>query len=129
MIVTYKDKNAQGQTFTKEETLFAPQVIIQQQDIHRLYSLVMIDPDTSAPYFLHWMLINIDLGESTFQEIVSYYPPTPPKGTHRYIFYVLQQSGYIKMTAPKNRTRFSLQVWIHAHGLRIVDETRMRVLA
>ena len=128
MIVTYKDKNAQGQTFNKEETLFPPKVVIQQ-DIHRLYSLVMIDPDTSAPYFLHWMLINIDLGSSKSQEIVPYYPPTPPKGTHRYIFYVLQQPGYISMPAPNNRTRFSLQIWIHKYGLRIVDETRMRVVA
>jgi len=128
MLVTYQNRNAQGQTFTKEETLFQPDVNLMHKDKDRLYSLVMLDPDAGAPYFLHWMIININLGTSMGQEIVPYYPPTPPTGTHRYIFYLLQQPGSITMPITK-RNRFSLQSWIHTYGLRAVDDTHMRVRA
>ena len=36
--------------------------------------------------FTHWVFTRKGNDNNTYSEIVSYVPPSPPKGTHRYIF-------------------------------------------
>lgn len=127
LLITYNNDSIQGKIFTKEMTLHQPIAIIQT-DTRRFYTLVMVDPDAQTPYFLHWLTINIDVEHNTFDEIVSYFPPTPPSGTHRYFFYLLEQPRHIVIAKPK-RTWFSLQAFIHNYGLRAVEQVHMKVTA
>lgn len=70
----------------------APLLTINNSDINKTYLITMTDPDapngedrTSENFtFTHWVftMINGQIN-NTF---VSYYPPSPPKGTHRYQF-------------------------------------------
>jgi len=51
------------------------------------FTIVMVDPDASAKYHLHLLIINNNI------TVADYQPPNPPKGDkqHRYIFYLLRQ--------------------------------------
>ncbi|BCS83470.1 phosphatidyl ethanolamine-binding protein-like protein [Cotonvirus japonicus] len=62
------------------------------------YTIIVVDPDAPSPknpiykYFLHLLIINNN------ETIVPYKYPSPPKnsGLHRYYFYLMKQSNYLK---------------------------------
>lgn len=115
-------KNAKDQTFRKEDTLFQPSIVIQKEKTY-LYSVVMVHTDSSFPYFINWMVINISITKGTFNELVSYYPPTI---VTKYKFFLLKQSNVIKIEHIP-RPYFSLQTWIHKHRLQVIDICDMNV--
>ena len=68
--------------------------------------------------FLHWWVSNIVYENGKLknaEEWISYYPPTPPYGKHRYYFYLLEQQGYIKKNingiSETNRQPFYYELW------------------
>lgn len=58
-------------------------------------------------------------------QIVPYAPPTPPKGTHRYVFGVFEQpDGRLSgVKAPAARGKFHMQAFAKALGLELVGAT------
>jgi phosphatidylethanolamine-binding protein (PEBP) family uncharacterized protein len=51
--------------------------------------IVMHDPDAPTPSYLHWIALTDSNGQ--LQTITPYKPPTPPSGTHRYIFEIFHR--------------------------------------
>lgn len=127
MIITYRDINADGHVFSKEDTLFQPKVVITKCP-RNYYTLLMVDPDSTTLDFLNWMIVNISIKKHTVQEILPYYPPTPTTNEHRYFFYLLEQEGLITVPRPNKRTWFSLEKFIYTYRLRAVEDVTMRVL-
>ena len=61
----------------------------------KLSTLIMYDPDSIVPSWIHYLVINIPNGDISKGDVVlSYAGPAPPKdsGTHHYIFEQLEQS-------------------------------------
>ena len=69
-----------------------PQIIINNSDMNKTYLITMTDPDAPNGIenklgnftFTHWVFTQIN-GKIN-ETFLSYSPPSPPKGTHRYIF-------------------------------------------
>lgn len=57
--------------------------------------------------------------------MVPYAPPTPPKGTHRYVFAAFEQPGgrLSGVHAPTARGKFHTQSFAKAKGLELVGAT------
>jgi len=102
-----------------------PSYLLQNQIPNKYYTLMMIDIDAPShdnPIYspwLHWLIINIQ--NNSKNELIPYYPPTPPKGSgnHRYIFILYeQQIGQISNN--KNitkREKFKLDSFIKSNNL------------
>ena len=100
-------------------------------DPNELYTLIMIDPDGvdregNMPY-LHWWISNANA--YSVDEWVKYTPPRPPRGTHRYLFYLFEQYGEISMSPlvefPNTRENFDLSRWTRMFGLKL-NENRLK---
>tara|TARA_R100001163_G_C5068512_1_gene209072 strand:- start:23204 stop:23746 length:543 start_codon:yes stop_codon:yes gene_type:complete len=66
------------------------------------YTLVVVDPDSPDPKnpiykeWIQWMMVNIPKNKlNQGQTVLPYSSPTPPLGTHRYIFYLYDQMGKV----------------------------------
>lgn len=72
-------------------------------------ALVVSDPDAPRGTFLHWVLYDIPSSTTRLAEIppgareaansagrISWYPPCPPRGTHRYVFTVYALSSAVR---------------------------------
>lgn len=111
---------------TKDATQETPQLILPNI---RLSTLIMYDPDSPNPSYLHWMIVNIPDGNvSNGNTIISYAGPSPPEktGTHRYIFELLSQEYSI---LPRNikRSGFSLKNFIEDNNLRSIKKQMFKV--
>ena len=88
MEIKYKTILVQGQELTKDQTKNKPMI-----DIPTGMFLIMFDPDAptnqKGKSWIHWIV------DSEGNEYLPYYPPTPPSGTHRYIFRLLNQKPII----------------------------------
>ena len=115
-------QNAKDQTFCKEDTLLQPSIVIQKDHTY-LYSVIMVHTESCFPYFINWMMVNISVNNGTFTELIAYYPPIIAT---KYKFILLKQSSSIKLKRIP-RTNFSLQTWIHQHGLQVMDSCDMNV--
>ena len=108
-------------TMTQIEVKQNPRIVIQNPDSGKYYTVLMVDPDAPVGTFLHWIVANIQYGGSNVigaEEWVSYYPPTPPSGTHRYIFYLYQHSKPIQRPKViKNRAPFDVVAFIQELNL------------
>lgn len=93
----------------------------------KLYTLIMSDPDAPQADWLHWLIVN-DNGISK-TTLVEYAPPTPPSGTHRYIFYLCEQISPINLIVPPSRPKFNTTAFIKDNKLRIVDKVQFQVKA
>ena len=81
-----------GQQLTKEQTNSIPNITVNYPN--RIL-LIMLDPDApngqgnmNNKTFVH--LVQIYENGKLKKTLVPYYPPTPPKGIHRYITYIYQ---------------------------------------
>lgn len=83
--------------------------------------LLMSDPDAAAKSWLHWLITNIPGEASDITEgqvVVNYTGPSPPSGTHRYIFTLYEQpGGSIMINAPLERGNFQVQHFEERLGL------------
>ena len=89
------------------------------------YTLFMVDPDSPDPAnpmyreWVHWMLVNIpgnDINRAL--EVLPYQSPTPPRGTHRYIFYLYdQQNKLIPINLTYARQSFNRALFLWQNNL------------
>lgn len=72
----------------------APQITINNSDINKTYLITMTDPDAPNGLenklgnftYTHWVFTRKANDDKTYKEFVSYAPPSPPRGNHRYQF-------------------------------------------
>lgn len=89
------------------------------------YTLIMVDPDSPDPAnpvyreWVHWMLVNIPGNNiNQAQEVIPYQSPTPPRSTHRYIFYLYdQQNKLIPPYIAYPRQSFNRALFLWQYGL------------
>ncbi|XP_071901211.1 protein MOTHER of FT and TFL1-like [Coffea arabica] len=89
----------------------------------KFYTLVMIDPDDPSPSeptpreWAHWIVTDIPGGSIASQgkEILSYMPPHPQVGIHRYVVTLYRLEAPLGFLAPPNaRACFSTSVFARA---------------
>ncbi|KAJ3687549.1 hypothetical protein LUZ61_016713 [Rhynchospora tenuis] len=93
----------------------APRVEISGSDQSRLYTLVMVDPDSPSPSnpsnreYLNWLVTDIPEGSdvSFGNEIVPYEGPRPSAGIHRVAFVLFRQEVRQNVFAPGWRPNFN----------------------
>jgi phosphatidylethanolamine-binding protein (PEBP) family uncharacterized protein len=90
----------------------------------------MIDPDATAkPSWAHWILTNI-ASSVKYNTLLSYSPPSPPVGKHRYFFGLFEQTtGTIYPETPYSREGFNYIQFIDDNNLKLVTEKTIIVSA
>ena len=94
------------------------------------YTLLMSDPDAEAKSWLHWLITNIpgDGDISQGQLVVAYGKPSPPSGTHRYIFTLYEQpEGSIMVAPPQERGNFNVTAFEQQFGLQKMASRTVKV--
>ena len=108
---------------TKENTSMKPKIVLNPI---KLSTFIMYDPDAIEPSWIHYLVINIPNGDiSKGDEILSYKGPTPPSGTHRYIFEQLEQSN--PFTVSLRRSGFNISKFRTNYNLTQIDNKKMFV--
>lgn len=110
--VSFNDRRVVlGEDRTPTEVQSQPQVWWNGSKNNRLYFLFMIDMDTSAGEYAHWVVGNIpgnrvDLGDN----LAFFFPSAPPKdtGKHRYVFLWYEQLRRIDFSSFKPIPQFQM---------------------
>ncbi len=123
-----------GATLLPVQAVHMPTVTLEGSQPGRLYTLVMSDPDAPSPEhpthreWLHWIVTDIpggakDIAEGT--QVAAYMPPTPPKGTHRYVFTAMEQPGGDSRAVrpPMQRGGFRTRAFVKEGGMDVVGAT------
>ena len=130
--VQYGKENSNGKTLSKKNTVNQPTIVFEGEP-GKVYSLLMSDPDALEKSWLHWLLINIPGESYNIQEgqtVMSYGPPTPPSGIHRYIFTLYEQpAGSIMVAKPNERGNFNVRSFEQQYQLSPVVTRTVRVPA
>uniref|UniRef100_A0A383WGT2 Phosphatidylethanolamine-binding protein n=1 Tax=Tetradesmus obliquus TaxID=3088 RepID=A0A383WGT2_TETOB len=115
-----------GQHLGKAQAARAPTVEFAGAAGKR-HTLIMVDPDAPSPdnpamrEWLHWIVANIPAGGDVSKgfTVTEYAGPTPPRGTHRYIFLLYEQPEGVLLPAKQHeqRAKFHSDVWAKAHQL------------
>ena len=97
----------------------------------RLSTIIMYDPDSSVPSWLHYLVVNIPNGDISKGDIVvPYAGPSPPSGRHRYIFEHLQQvSPYSPTIDKSNRGGFDVITFKNQNNLSMRERQMFTVHA
>ncbi len=124
-IVQYEDINlsiCELKIIERNLVLKEPCIKLKQTKSDVYYSILMLDPDapngmnsSNNNTFLHWWISNISFDQNgkykEAEEWVKYMPPSPPKGKHRYYFYLLEHVSKIQKDRSinnENRVPFSI---------------------
>lgn len=96
-----------------------------------LKTLIAWDPDAPAgPAWLHWLVVNCEgTDPSSGTEVTPWSPPTPPSGTHRYIFGVFEQASLISISPPSHREGFDIEAFKASHSLTELARSGFKVKA
>jgi phosphatidylethanolamine-binding protein (PEBP) family uncharacterized protein len=113
----------------KNTTQKCPQLKFNMEP-NKQYTLLMFDPDAAAkPSWAHWILINIT-SSNNYTTLLSYSPPSPPVGKHRYFFGLFEQTtGTIYPEIPYSRAAFNYMQFIDDNHLKLVAEKTIIVSA
>nr|ANS56347.1 FT-like protein [Sciadopitys verticillata] len=103
----------------------APRVEIGGDDLRTFYTLIMTDPDAPSPSdptlreCLHWIVTDIPATTSASygRELVSYEPPRPIIGIHRFIFVLFKQERRQTVNPPGSRQNFNTRSFAQQNGL------------
>lgn len=89
--------------------------------VQTFVTLICWDPDAPKPSWLHWMVTNcVGIGPESGTTVVPWTPPTPPSGTHRYIFAIYVSSTPIDVHIEK-RGNFDPAAFAAEYGLKQLD--------
>ncbi|KAI0990500.1 hypothetical protein GJ496_000244 [Pomphorhynchus laevis] len=135
MTVTYGSKNVQnGILLSKSETAHFPNISLVLMP-GLLYTLAMVDPDAPCPDdpkfgpWLHYYVHDISSENKKGKEILSYSGPSPPRGTHHYVFLLfVQKSGPVKPTVDRPMN-FPLTKFINNNDLELKELLYFKVKA
>lgn len=130
--IFYNGVKGNSQLLQVTDTQSQPRLLLTPSKEGNLYTLLMSDPDAPAKSWLHWLVTNIpgsapDVSQG--DEVISYAPPSPPSGTHRYIFSLYEQPASIMVSAPDERGNFNVEMFERHHGLRKVASRTVKVPA
>lgn len=96
---------------SKDEAQAKIQVLWDNSNPDKLYSLIMYDPDAPGGNFTHWLVVNIQGNRLvTGNTLLDYYAPQPPTGAHRYIIKIVEQRTRLALTKPESRQDFPSDV-------------------
>ncbi len=128
--VQFASRDAVGNLRPRSETLEQPVVQWNSGNGSGLYTVLMWDPDAPAASWIHFLVVNIP-GSNILdgETILSYTPPSPPSGTHRYYVSLYKQPGRISVSAPPQRGNFDVAGFVETHGLTKIGESMIRVAA
>jgi phosphatidylethanolamine-binding protein (PEBP) family uncharacterized protein len=127
--VYFQGKEAKGNVKPRNQTLLMPTVSWTTLP-DTLYTVLIWDPDAPSPSYIHLLAINLRSSNlSTGQTLLSYEPPSPPSGIHRYFTTVYQQKGTIDVPVPKSRAPFDVEEFVTQYTLSKVGEKMIRVRA
>jgi len=113
LVVTYQAGPVQKQELTAAATQDTPTVVIPPSN--SVQTLIMFDPDSAHPDYLHWLVTDIPVGGGVTDgnTVWSYTPPAPIAATgidiqgrkaHRYYFALF--NGSIGENIPQVRGKF-----------------------
>jgi len=94
-----------------------------------LTTLIMHDPNSSQPSWLHWLITNIPNGDIIKGSvIVPYNGPSPPPGTgvHNYKFELYKQRNQINISSLE-RNHFSPSDFMNENGLTFLKRKSFKV--
>jgi phosphatidylethanolamine-binding protein (PEBP) family uncharacterized protein len=128
--VYFQGKEAKGNVKPRNQTLVMP-TISWTTIPDKLYTILIWDPDAPARSWVHFLAMNLRTPNlSTGDILLSYEPPTPPSGVHRYYTTVYMQKSIIDdMPVPKERGNFDVDEFVSKYGLMKVGEKMIRVRA
>ncbi|KAF8059367.1 radA [Scenedesmus sp. PABB004] len=102
----------------KRKLVTRPDVAWPAPDPDAKYTLALVDPDApngqqggGNARYLHWLVVNIPGSNTTAgQEAVSFAPPSPPRGVHRFVFVLYRQPPGLDVSVAKPIKRRSARV-------------------
>ncbi|KAJ0231654.1 hypothetical protein HA466_0297720 [Hirschfeldia incana] len=114
-----------GMDLRTSQVLNKPTVEIGGDDLRKLYTLVMVDPDVPSPSnphlreYLHWLVTDIPAttGTAFGNELVHYENPCPTSGIHRVALILFRQLGRQTVHAPEWRQRFNTREFAENYNL------------
>jgi phosphatidylethanolamine-binding protein (PEBP) family uncharacterized protein len=118
--IRYGTNAVQNQRFRRESVDKLPEVILNIQN-GKYYTLVLYDPDSPKPAYLHWLVTNISTDDSN--TVIPYEAPNPPTSHthyHRYIFELLEQTGPICIDSI-HRENFSIDTLKQKFNLKPIS--------
>lgn len=127
--VSFQGKEAKGNLRARSETLVQP-IVSWFAVPNRLYTVLMWDPDAPQASWIHLFVVNTPSANlSQGQTLLSYTPPSPPSGIHRYYVTVYEQPKKLELSAPAERGNFHVDEFVAKHGLQKIGEKMIRVKA
>lgn len=122
MDVKYGSKLVCEQHLVKADTIRSPKITLKPSSTNTLKTLVMWDPDSLTPSWLHWLIINIpsskQIANGTLR--MPYNPPTPPFGTHRYYFGLYEHDVPLSNFGYLNHESFNVNAFVKENKLKLV---------
>jgi hypothetical protein len=110
MDIRYGKIKVDGQALSPLQASQKPNIQFQSEP-HKLYTLILADPNAVKGYRVHWLVVNIP-GSSLEKgkPIFEYDGPHPPpnSGIHTYNFYLFEQKSRITRKNSIMKTRYIL---------------------
>lgn len=127
--VQFQGKEAKGNLRAQSETQIQP-IVSWTATPDTLYTVLMWDPDAPEPSWIHLFVINTPSANlSQGQTLLSYTPPSPPSGIHRYYVTVYRQPKSLDISVPTERGNFNVDEFVAKQGLQKIGEKMIRVKA
>lgn len=94
------------------------------------YSYICFDPDSSVPSWIHLLVVNCTTNDiNSGVDLLPWQPPSPPSGTHRYIFGLYIHTYPVAKKEIKDRGSFNVKEYIEKNGFKPVAGAYMKVSA
>lgn len=127
--VMFQGKEAKGNLRSRSDTLAQP-IVSWNAIPGKLHTVLMWDPDAPAKSWVHLFVINAPSSNlSQGQTLLSYEPPSPPSGIHRYFLTVFQQPEKLDISSPNERGNFDVNAFLTKYRLVKIGEKMIKVKA
>lgn len=116
-----------GQNMNKKNTVEKP-LIKWNTEPDTYYTVICVDPDSTAKSWLHWLVANCDIGNpESGEELVKWSPPAPAVGVHTYYFCLFSHAYKISPEVPSQRGYFNIAEFSKINGLNPLRVATIRV--
>ena len=127
-MLTLSDKPISPNSTVPLSVAQGPLTLTWRANPAKLYTVVMTDPDApstqdpvNSPY-LHYLVSNIPGDQIQYGDtLMSYTPPNPPIGSHRYQVDIYEQTNRYDAPLVNERSKFPLNTFIRRYGLLLHD--------